>query len=1095
MNKSKFLKKSLAAFLAILMVAAMIPMSAFAADAPTGVTTIRVNGVSAEWDGEKYVAAVSGTREEAANVPITAVTTGTTNVYVKEKDSEKVDPSTGLTLDLSKAVNADKPATAGDDGTYVFTLLVGESINDPATYELAINWTRTYASSANTVTKVENIADMASAEIGESTITVKMKLSLANLAEIESERFTKDGEVYTKAAGAEAKDDHKIAFVSATPGNVGKELTKGDSNWENPAHAASALLKEIFTTQGASLALAGDKLTVTAANGDTKTYTLKFEAETSFNTIKLGDVEGKISGKTVTFTMPFGTAGADGNDKTAIEAMKLSWTAPKNTTVKIGKTDFDTATATAVSGKNSLTLGELNNDDDTKYVYPLADESLLWIQTASGAKAQINVSIKIPTQNPEAELTAVKVGDSQVVAIEKGQGTVEVTLPAGTDISGTLPLKLAGTEGATAAVAGDANQTATLAANGVLAPTNSEVSVKDKVIYVNVTSPDGDKIVQYTIKLSVGEAGPLTLSKLDLVNADGSVATGVIDQAAKTVTLTVPHSVGKDGSEWTGIKVVAEGSKFASLAYQKATAFTTGAELISGETEAKGDGKFLGNTISGLNTTDTTTWTVVRVWYPSGATGTTADTTTNYVDYKVILRKNNASTGNALTAATFTDAADRDAMTADTTYKAEVTRGTQNIIKVFLPYTKRNITSIKLSDITVSDNLATVAQIPASIDAGTKVNTFAVNPTEKALGKAITVDPAKWVNGLNSDGTVDTTKAVALRVYSENVWDTVGALTVTVDGTGDGNTTSDKMQLASGAKNCPGAYATYYLVAEVAKAESGYDLTSIESTDPLVTVTGDIDAAARTLTLTVPYSYAQNKTPFTLRFEASPMATVAIGGYTLTSDNEAGDNENASKISVDSTNIYVGENSVARSGAKLNVTAEDGSNSRQWTLEIVTAPAGNDAGLKAITAGTAEAVVDTEDESKWTVELPYSADPAKQVLGIEPNSALAKVQVAGEDFDATAEYSLEEPLAITVIAEDNTRKTYTLTATKAAASTEAAITALKVGQVEATINGNDITANIGVDGDLTKQVLTIETSAGATVTVNGEAYEGAEISV
>ena len=135
MNKSKFLKKSLAAFLAILMVAAMIPMSAFAADAPTGVTTIRVNGVSAEWDGEKYVAAVSGTREEAANVPITAVTTGTTNVYVKEKDSEKVDPSTGLTLDLSKAANADKPATAGDDGTYVFTLLVGESINDPATYE------------------------------------------------------------------------------------------------------------------------------------------------------------------------------------------------------------------------------------------------------------------------------------------------------------------------------------------------------------------------------------------------------------------------------------------------------------------------------------------------------------------------------------------------------------------------------------------------------------------------------------------------------------------------------------------------------------------------------------------------------------------------------------------------------------------------------------------------------------------------------------------------------------------------------------------------------------------------------------------------
>ena len=60
MNKSKFLKKSLAALLAILMVAAMIPMSAFAAEeptpapAPTGVTAIRVGGASATWDGSKY---------------------------------------------------------------------------------------------------------------------------------------------------------------------------------------------------------------------------------------------------------------------------------------------------------------------------------------------------------------------------------------------------------------------------------------------------------------------------------------------------------------------------------------------------------------------------------------------------------------------------------------------------------------------------------------------------------------------------------------------------------------------------------------------------------------------------------------------------------------------------------------------------------------------------------------------------------------------------------------------------------------------------------------------------------------------------------
>ena len=57
MNKSKFLKKSLAAVLAVLMIVAMIPLSAAAAyeptavkPAPTGVFTGEVTGSRFSWN-------------------------------------------------------------------------------------------------------------------------------------------------------------------------------------------------------------------------------------------------------------------------------------------------------------------------------------------------------------------------------------------------------------------------------------------------------------------------------------------------------------------------------------------------------------------------------------------------------------------------------------------------------------------------------------------------------------------------------------------------------------------------------------------------------------------------------------------------------------------------------------------------------------------------------------------------------------------------------------------------------------------------------------------------------------------------------------
>ena len=182
MKQSKLLKKSLAALLAILMVAAMIPMSAFAASAPEGVTAIRVNGTSATWDGEKYVVKAEGQRSPATVSMSAVVSSDTTHVFLKEADEGQLDTSTGLSgVKLSDA--AEKPEPVGTTGTYKFTLLIGASRNTNTPYQLEIQWTETIASRDTGIKAVHHIPDMVGdAVVADGVITIKTKLGATDIS-------------------------------------------------------------------------------------------------------------------------------------------------------------------------------------------------------------------------------------------------------------------------------------------------------------------------------------------------------------------------------------------------------------------------------------------------------------------------------------------------------------------------------------------------------------------------------------------------------------------------------------------------------------------------------------------------------------------------------------------------------------------------------------------------------------------------------------------------------------------------------------------------------------------------------------------------
>ncbi|NBJ90998.1 hypothetical protein, partial [Acutalibacter sp. 1XD8-36] len=166
MNKSKFLKRPLAALLAILMVVALVPMSAFAAEPDV----IKVNGVEATLSGDAYsvsITAPNGTASVIENAlkSVTfelrsknGITVGILDKDDKQKDVDLSgwpdEPGTKQTINLLDY--AVKP-----EGSYWgeytgIKLQITTSAGEITTYPLTVTVSERNASSDTTITAVES---------------------------------------------------------------------------------------------------------------------------------------------------------------------------------------------------------------------------------------------------------------------------------------------------------------------------------------------------------------------------------------------------------------------------------------------------------------------------------------------------------------------------------------------------------------------------------------------------------------------------------------------------------------------------------------------------------------------------------------------------------------------------------------------------------------------------------------------------------------------------------------------------------------------------------------------------------------------------
>ena len=490
MKKSKFLKKSLAMLLAVMMVVAMIPLSAAAAE---GDPTIYVNNLPASGDGKTYTLSVSEDAINVENVEISWLPQTDVTLYVVDKDGEakKVDDNK-ITVNLTEDA-----AKSGEVYTLTLRTAVEQAEDSrPITkdYTLEITVKETVDSSDATISSLTN-EDGALEAVTNWTI-VDNTITLYTVFGTELDEFIEglSGDVFVATAGDKVKS---------------KEL--GRFNNENTA-----------------------TLTVTAQNGRTETYTVvvkENEGITSF-TVPEQTEETKIDGSAVTIQVPYGYA--DDFADEIVPTFELA-----DGIVALTKKNAENAKDQVItSGESKVLFTKAAGEDK------ISGTATLWAWTDTGAHVDVTVTLEAPAQNPEAVLKTVKVGDSNEITVEGT--TVTVELPADFDFAKDGPVTVEGTasEGATVSVSAQ-NPTGVKAVGGKFEL--EDIAVNGKTFVITVKSEDGDTTSNYTINLTKAASGEAALNDFSVKYTDKD--NKEIVYTAKDGTLTLPYSAKGTGAE------------------------------------------------------------------------------------------------------------------------------------------------------------------------------------------------------------------------------------------------------------------------------------------------------------------------------------------------------------------------------------------------------------------------------------------------------------------------------------------------------------------------------------------------------------------
>ena len=1086
MKQSKLLKKSLAALLAILMVAAMIPMSAFAEDAPAPAeapVAITIGGEEAVFDGTGYSVTLKYTEKSAPEsikkVPVSINQQGTTvQVWAGTAQLAIVSGITGTAgskanMNLTKV--ADKPETPF--GEYKLEARVIGKDNVSTAYPL--------------------------------TVTVEARDESSEKAVLD---IKKDGIVSWSVEGK------NITVVKALG------VTAALTNASEISVSKGAEVSAITTASNVTT------FKVTAEDGSSTNYTVKYELEKVFESFSIPNMVGEPefeedSNKLkVTVTMPFGTTV---NSTKIVPTYTLADTVKSVTkgTDPNAVTVYDQKSGFASSGVAEFTTDASNGN--VKFNVTTANN-----KDVSGATVSENVEIVLKTEekNTAGELTGVAIGNQAVVPV-KGSTTsvlyntadrqsVSLFVSEGSKVTWQNPPSTV-VEGANIKtdLDDDDDDDSSGTPDGKVTFTGVNFGTatgKVSSMKLFVEPQDGGAGKSYTLNFAkMTDTGVPSINSFTLTDEDGKTYTA---NEGNNWTITLPYGT-PDPEAPTAAPAVDEDLPLAGLDMGE---FTVSVDVSNGATVDTFARSIPAKYVSSALTTPSTraladSPSAEVTPDPDAKTapenGIGGDTKANALIFDTWYQYDNTTNPDAVWTATdenpsrpFLDEGNvYGAFVLDAYWTApeddRVASGeTQNvtrkpvIIKREAPETESRLESIKL---TTENDLSKVkpentytGTISSSADGSANYIRLDV-PFTFSNSKPLYILEAKTSEGatLFNNAQSSAAQAKALDPKTLGVQSSIQPLVVASSNFVNTYEESQADDFDVATAKCKGVNvavkaqdttksSTYKVYAIKAQAKTGNELTAITSTDRAITV----EQTGKKFTIHVPTSYNgisdSTSKAFDLAFEVSEGAAINLG---TAGENGIAYGETPADFKVVAKNLKYGGNKI--NGSKIYVTAESG-DVATYDFAVVVDEVSTDATIASIKVGETEA---TAEEAAYTAVIADdTADLTKQILTIETTSPVAKVQIDGKDFDKTKTYDVSKEVKITVTAEDGTTKNeYTLIATIKPKSNDATLTGVSVDGVAATIAEEAITAEAEDPASVTLELTLPE---GATAKVGETEY-------
>ena len=975
MNKSKFLKKSLAAVLAVLMIVAMIPLSAAASAV---VTVVTIDGENATLNGDTYSAAISS----PSTNPTVKVTLANGEGYVEHDDE-------------TDSNDADRDTTA--DGTWTFTMTDEEFENAAASFRVYDDAETTTPTATYKVTyTIKNGAEDCSVKsvstptqygntvVDGTTYTITLPYGTANVA--------------ANTIKVVLNDKNATIKTGATP-------VPG----EKGAFTLDAAINLSTTKEASFIVVAEDGV-------HTQNYTIKMQIASAFKTFSVDgqrkDAKIDTDAKTIDIYMPFGTK-VDANKKWQFTPkFEMVYTSAEVTATKV---TTGTPTVTLKSGEKIELSDFVAATNASADVDATANGCTfaLNVKYTEGATEPWVLNFHTPAKDPEPVLKGLRVKNYAGVINEEAH-TVTLTLPASERKTSNDVLLLASPD--TGVLAVEVNPVTAVDITGSWAAADKLTldTSKDKYTLRVTAAGDEDGKTAGTVKvqdyiLNIKTAGDVqpAINEIKLEDPNGVQYTGAI-AADGTILFKVPYSVTVDGTttemnansaldDWKVFYSLAEGALCDELIDILSGSELDGTETIFPNTF---DGKTFGNGIK--VSIDDKTYKTYKIAVEQGKPSTAATLT----DFKVTSL--DGTTGKQFA----------DIKVGDNAFAASGTKD----LTVNVPFKKFT-----------TDGYNAGAYVSATLPAGAKL--YYVDPKNGTANllvelKVLTENNNKLVklpritesaagadDGYLYDGeTLIDGKLTPLElvVVSEAGIKTAGDKSATLGTDVTKNNMAEKLGR--------GGYSTYTLTVKQddAKTAAKLDAFNVYDATTKTTIKGVVKQSPASVTLTLPYGYDDVVATSSIEEElyvdwssssyedikvqkqgasAPEDFGTAIKKLTLKSDGTV-DTANSTEITADSTgpSITDGTDPIAY----VHVASEDGANTMTYPLTVKFEKEKTEAKLNSVTINGVTAKPDANN--KVTVTLPMAAEVTalKPTFSVSVGAFLSSVADSGADFNTDA---------------------------------------------------------------------------------------------